>query len=158
MSTQHQTLIFEHKYIAGTVRELQERASRIDDVVEWSNSSAETTQLDGERRIISATLAAIRAEYAPGYFDAGGPVPEVRRVRVAELTDAEAIAATLSVGDGKPSLALIEEMAGAGTLSMDAVGATLSVPGWGQIGFPGSPVASAVRCYLAWKVGEEVEV
>lgn len=69
MSTQQQALIFEHKCIAATVRELRERASRIDDAVEWSNSTSETTQLDSERRIISVTLAAINAEYGPSYFD-----------------------------------------------------------------------------------------
>jgi hypothetical protein len=69
MESQQQTLMFERKYIAGTVSELRERARRLDDAVEWSDSIADTTQHDSERRIISATLAAINAEYGPSYFD-----------------------------------------------------------------------------------------
>lgn len=71
MESQQQTLMFERKYIAGTVSELRERARRLDDAVEWSDSIADTTQHDSERRIISATLAAINAEYGPSYFDGG---------------------------------------------------------------------------------------
>lgn len=157
MESQQQTLMFERKYIAGTVSELRERARRLDDAVEWSDSIADTTQHDSERRIISATLAAINTEYGPSYFSASTPSQETQRVRVAELTDDQATVLALKFGDGKPVLALIEEMASAGILSMDSVGAAITVPQWGNIGFMGKPIPAAMRCYLAWRFGEEFD-
>jgi hypothetical protein len=52
---------------------------------------------------------------------------------------------------------LIGEMTQAGELRLDARGATLSVPGWGTIGFEGRPAEAATRCYVAWKLGDEFE-
>ncbi len=52
---------------------------------------------------------------------------------------------------------LIYEMMLAGAIRLEATGAALSVPGWGSIGFEGTPMEAATRCYVAWKLGEEFE-
>lgn len=66
---QQQTLIFEPSYIADTVKELRDRADRLNEVMEWATSRAEADDYERELRIIRATLVAINKEYPPTYFN-----------------------------------------------------------------------------------------
>lgn len=59
--------------------------------------------------------------------------------------------------DLSEAASLIDEMVKAGELRLDAQGASLTVPGWGTIGFLGRAAVAATRCYVAWKLGEEFE-
>lgn len=61
--------VFAPQQINATVKSLQERSTRLAEMLEWVEDSVEAEPLVTEQRIISATLAAIKAEYAPGYFD-----------------------------------------------------------------------------------------
>lgn len=64
-----QTLIFEVSYITDTMKELKERAERLNDVLEWADSRAEADAYERELRIINKTIAAMKAEYPPKWFD-----------------------------------------------------------------------------------------
>lgn len=66
---QQQTPIFEHSYITDTVKELRDRADRLNEVLEWADSRAEADGYERELRIIRATLVAINKEYPPKYFN-----------------------------------------------------------------------------------------
>lgn len=62
--------LFANERLAATVRELQARNDLLDEALEWVEGADEAVPLERERRIIFATIAAIKAEFAPGYFDA----------------------------------------------------------------------------------------
>lgn len=55
--------------IEATVKLLQARYSYLGEALEYCDSMEAAQPLEAERRILLATLAAIKAEYAPGYFD-----------------------------------------------------------------------------------------
>lgn len=61
---------FAASHIEVTFKALKERADKLAEALEWMDSQCDAQPLESERRMINATLAAIRAEYAPGYFDA----------------------------------------------------------------------------------------
>jgi hypothetical protein len=61
---------FAASQIEVTFKALKERADKLAEALEWMDSQCDAEPLQSERRMINATLAAIRAEYAPGYFDA----------------------------------------------------------------------------------------
>ena len=51
------------------VRALEARYQELSECLEWIDSSEEAAPIEEEARIIQATLRAIKAEHAPGYFD-----------------------------------------------------------------------------------------
>lgn len=61
---------FSANQIESTVKALKERSDKLAEALEWIESQSDAEPLNSERRMIAATLAAIYAEYAPGYFDA----------------------------------------------------------------------------------------
>ena len=52
------------------VRELEQRLAQLHEALEWIDCSEEAAPIEEEARIIQATLRAIRAEHAPGFFAA----------------------------------------------------------------------------------------
>lgn len=55
--------------VAATVKMLQSRLDYLGDALEHFDTMEAAEPIEAERRILRATLAAIKAEYAPGYFD-----------------------------------------------------------------------------------------
>lgn len=54
---------------AATVKLLQSRLEYLGDALEYADTMEAAEPIEAERRILRATLTAIKAEYAPGYFD-----------------------------------------------------------------------------------------
>ncbi|MEQ0863829.1 hypothetical protein [Pseudomonas aeruginosa] len=67
--------LFQHSRLADTVRDLEARNEELNQSLELRRDAIERAPLEQERRIIFATLAAIKAEFAPGYF--GSPALHV---------------------------------------------------------------------------------
>jgi hypothetical protein len=55
--------------VVSTVRLLHSRMDFLGGALEYAKDTDDALPLESERRILQATLAAIKAEYAPGYFD-----------------------------------------------------------------------------------------
>ena len=55
--------------VAATVALLQSRLDYLGDALEHADTQEAAQPIEAERRILMTTLAAIKAEYAPGYFD-----------------------------------------------------------------------------------------
>jgi hypothetical protein len=55
--------------VAATVALLQSRLDYLGDALERADTQEAAQPIEAERRILMATLAAIKAEHAPGYFD-----------------------------------------------------------------------------------------
>lgn len=55
--------------IVETVKQLCHSLEQIDEALSWANSQEEAEPLNVQRRILNATLTAIKAEYSSGYFD-----------------------------------------------------------------------------------------
>ncbi|MCS8413391.1 hypothetical protein N0754_18980 [Pseudomonas aeruginosa] len=68
MSPNSNFQLFHHSCLAETVRDLEARNEELNQSLEWCRDAVDAAPLEQERRIIFATLAAIKAEFAPGYF------------------------------------------------------------------------------------------
>jgi len=55
--------------VAASVTLLQSRLDYLGDALEHADTQETAQPIEAERRILMTTLAAIKAEYAPGYFD-----------------------------------------------------------------------------------------
>ncbi|EPG8943782.1 hypothetical protein L4Z64_001186 [Pseudomonas aeruginosa] len=75
MSPNSNFQLFQHSRLAETVRDLEARNEELNQSLEWCRDAVDAAPLEQERRIIFATLAAIKAEFAPGYF--GSPALHV---------------------------------------------------------------------------------
>ncbi|HEJ2342256.1 TPA: hypothetical protein ACWLUJ_005773 [Pseudomonas aeruginosa] len=55
--------------VAASVKLLQSRFNYLGEALEYCDSMEAAQPIEAERRILLATLSAIKGEYAPGYFD-----------------------------------------------------------------------------------------
>lgn len=55
--------------VAASVTLLQSRLDYLGDALEHADTQEAAQPIEAERRILMTTLAAIKAEYTPGYFD-----------------------------------------------------------------------------------------
>lgn len=55
--------------VVETVKQLRYELDQLAEALEWATSQSEAEPLESQRRMLQAMLTAIKAEYAPGYFD-----------------------------------------------------------------------------------------